>query len=164
MKRFAAVAFLLTPLAVACQRPAESPAPHDASPKKHADDELPPMLPGIEITDTVEGTGPAAKKGDRVSVSYTGRLPDGTVFDSSIPRGTPFDFVIGKRDVIEGWDDGLVGMKKGGKRTLKIPPHLGYGHAGSPPKIPPDATLIFDIELLDIMPGTPEPVPQPESQ
>jgi peptidylprolyl isomerase len=85
-----------------------------------------------------EGTGPAAKKGDRVSVHYVGRPLDGTQFDTSLDRGVRFEFVIGKRrQVIEGRDDGVVGMKKGGKRKLTIPPHLAYGKAGSPPKIGP---------------------------
>lgn len=111
------------------------------------------MLPGIEKEDIVVGTGPAVKKGDRVSVHYTGRLLDGTQFDSSLDRGVPFEFVVGEKQVIEGWDDGIVGMKKGGKRKLTIPPHLAYGKTGSPPKIGPDATLVFEIELLDIVPA-----------
>jgi FKBP-type peptidyl-prolyl cis-trans isomerase len=111
------------------------------------------MLPGIDKEDLVQGAGPAAKTGDRVSVHYTGRLLDGTQFDSSLDRGLPFDFVIGAREVIEGWDDGVVGMKKGGKRKLTIPPHLAYGKRGSPPKIGPDATLVFEIELLEIIPA-----------
>ncbi len=111
------------------------------------------MLPGIEKEDLVVGTGPAVKKGDHVSVHYTGRLLDGTQFDSSLDRGVPFEFVVGDKQVIEGWDDGVVGMKKGGKRKLTIPPHLAYGKTGSPPKIGPDATLVFEIELLDIVPA-----------
>ena len=154
MKRFAAVSLFVLPLVLACQKPAEAPsavgAPSATSTTK---DDLPPMLPGIEKEDVVLGTGPAAKSGDRVSVHYTGRLLDGTVFDSSVERGQPFDFVIGQRQVIEGWDDGLVGMKKGGKRKLQIPPHLAYGHGGAPPKIGPDATLLFEIDLLEIMPA-----------
>jgi FKBP-type peptidyl-prolyl cis-trans isomerase len=113
------------------------------------------MLPGVEKTDVVVGTGPEAKKGDRVKVHYTGVLLDGTQFDSSVERGVPFEFVIGARQVIEGWEIGVEGMKKGGKRKLKIPPHLAYGRTGSPPKIGPDATLVFDIELLEIVPAEP---------
>src|SRR5260221_7285679 len=154
MNRLCVVALLVLPLPLACQRPAEtlraSRAPSAAS---KPDDGLGPMLPGIEPQDIVVGSGPAAKKGDRVSVHYTGFLLDGTQFDSSVERGTPFEFVIGERQVIEGWDDGVVGMKKGGKRKLKIPPHLAYGRTGAPPKIGPDATLLFDIELLDIIPS-----------
>jgi FKBP-type peptidyl-prolyl cis-trans isomerase len=136
-------------LASGCQRPAEAPR----SQTRAKSDDLPPMLPGIQKEDLAEGAGPAAKKGDRVSVHYVGRLLDGTQFDSSLDRGVPFEFVIGQRQVIEGWDDGVVGMKKGGKRKLTIPPHLAYGRTGSPPKIGPDATLVFEIELLDIAPA-----------
>jgi FKBP-type peptidyl-prolyl cis-trans isomerase len=99
----------------------------------------------------VEGKGPAAKTGDRVEVHYTGTLLDGTKFDSSLDRGQPFQFVLGGGMVIKGWDQGVVGMKKGGKRKLTIPSSLGYGKRGSPPKIPPDATLVFEIELLRIL-------------
>ena len=136
-------------LSSGCQRPPEAPRP-SASAKS---DELPPMLPGIDEEDLVQGAGPMAKKGDHVSVHYTGRLLDGTQFDSSLDRGVPFEFVIGAREVIEGWDDGVVGMKKGGKRKLTIPPHLAYGKRGSPPKIGPDATLVFEIEMLEIIPA-----------
>jgi FKBP-type peptidyl-prolyl cis-trans isomerase len=100
--------------------------------------------------DVREGTGPAAKTGDTVSVHYTGTLLDGTKFDSSHDRDRPFEFKLGAGSVIKGWDQGVVGMKKGGVRKLTIPPHLGYGKRGSPPKIGPDATLQFEIELLEI--------------
>lgn len=100
--------------------------------------------------DTVVGKGPAAKTGDSVSVQYTGTLLDGTKFDSSRDRDEPFEFKLGAGMVIKGWDEGVVGMKKGGKRRLTIPSELGYGKQGSPPKIPPDATLVFDVELLEI--------------
>jgi FKBP-type peptidyl-prolyl cis-trans isomerase len=96
------------------------------------------------------GKGPAAKTGDTVRVHYTGRLLNGTKFDSSLDRNEPFEFTLGQGQVIKGWDEGVVGMKKGGKRRLTIPSEMGYGKVGSPPKIPPDATLEFDIELLEI--------------
>jgi FKBP-type peptidyl-prolyl cis-trans isomerase FkpA len=153
MRRLAmfSLSLALVSVSTACQRPAPAEAPRPQSRSKS--DDLPPMLPGIEKEDIALGTGPEAKKGDRVVVHYTGRLLNGTQFDSSLDRGVPFDFVIGQRQVIEGWEDGIVGMRKGGKRRLKIPPHLAYGRTGSPPKIGPDETLLFDIELLDIVPA-----------
>jgi FKBP-type peptidyl-prolyl cis-trans isomerase len=96
------------------------------------------------------GKGREAKTGDTVSVHYTGTLLDGTKFDSSRDRNQPFEFKLGAGRVIKGWDQGVVGMKVGGKRTLTIPSDLAYGDRGSPPKIPPKATLKFDIELLDV--------------
>lgn len=104
----------------------------------------------IVVEDTVEGTGPVARDGDKVWVHYTGRLAkNNKEFDSSVGK-KPFDLVIGESAVIQGWHKGIPGMKVGGKRKLTIPSKLGYGKDGSPPKIPPNATLIFDIELLSI--------------
>ncbi len=105
----------------------------------------------LESTDLVEGTGPEVKKGSAISVEYTGMLTDGTVFDSSKGSGKSFTFIVGNGTVIRGWDLGVIGMKKGGKRKLVVPPRLGYGEAGSPPKIPGHATLVFEIELVHIV-------------
>ncbi|CAK9231221.1 unnamed protein product [Sphagnum troendelagicum] len=91
-----------------------------------------------------------AHKGDQVKVHYRGSLVDGTEFDSSYPRGSPFEFVLGQGSVIKGWDQGLLGMCVGEKRKLKIPSSLGYGDRGSPPKIPGGATLIFETELIAV--------------
>lgn len=116
---------------------------------------LPSSLPNNEgvsemkIEDTVVGTGDAVKNGDTVSVHYTGTLTDGTKFDSSLDRDQPFSFVVGGGQVIQGWEEGLVGMQAGGKRKLTIPSDKGYGPRGQG-TIPPNATLIFDIELLKI--------------
>src|SRR5438105_5636876 len=99
---------------------------------------------GLKYDDLVVGTGPEAKKGQTVSVHYTGWLTDGTKFDSSKDRGQPFSFPLGAGRVIRGWDEGVAGMKVGGKRKLTIPPELGYGARGAAGVIPPDATLVFE--------------------
>jgi len=103
-----------------------------------------------QIVDLRAGTGDAAKVGDRVSVHYTGTLTDGTKFDSSRDRGQPFGFTLGRGQVIQGWDHGLLGMKEGGHRKLTIPPEEGYGSRGAGSSIPPNATLEFDVELVKI--------------
>jgi FKBP-type peptidyl-prolyl cis-trans isomerase len=103
-----------------------------------------------QIVDSVEGTGNEAKDGDLVSVHYTGTLADGTKFDSSRDRGSPFQFTLGQRRVIAGWEYGILGMKVGGQRTLTIPPEEGYGARGAGGLIPPHATLVFQVELMKI--------------
>jgi FKBP-type peptidyl-prolyl cis-trans isomerase len=116
--------------------------------------QAPPPPPGptkLETEDTTPGSGRAAKTGDTVHVQYTGTLTNGTKFDSSYDHGgEPFKFTLGKGEVIKGWDQGVAGMKVGGKRKLRIPADLGYGATGSPPNIPPNAGLIFDVELVSI--------------
>jgi FKBP-type peptidyl-prolyl cis-trans isomerase FkpA len=103
----------------------------------------------LKVEDTKEGTGTAAAKGDAVEVHYTGWLTDGTKFDSSKNRG-PFGFTLGAGQVIKGWDQGVQGMKVGGVRKLTIPPDLGYGARGAAGVIPPNAELIFEVELLKV--------------
>jgi len=104
---------------------------------------------GLRYVVRTPGTGPTPRPGSWVTANYAGRLLDGTPFDSSYQRGVPFTFRVGMGNVIKGWDEAFLTMKKGEKRTLIIPYWLGYGMAGSPPDIPPKATLIFEVELLD---------------
>lgn len=105
---------------------------------------------GLIYEDSVLGTGAEAKVGRTVVVHYTGWLTDGSKFDSSKDRNEPFSFPLGKRYVITGWDEGVQGMKVGGTRKLTIPPELGYGARGAGGVIPPNATLVFEVELLDV--------------
>ncbi len=108
------------------------------------------MSSGLKYKDEVVGTGESPTQGKQVRVHYTGRLTNGKKFDSSVDRGQPFTFTIGVGQVIKGWDEGVATMKVGGKRQLMIPPSLGYGARGAPPAIPPNADLIFDVELLGV--------------
>ncbi len=106
---------------------------------------------GLQYIDSVVGDGKLVEAGDMVVVNYEGFLEDGTMFDSSIERGQPFSFQVGLGNVIPGWDEGLVGMNVGGERKLTIPPDLAYGEAGAGGVIPPDATLVFNVELVDVV-------------
>ena len=120
-----------------------------------ADNQVNEMPDGLKYTDTKTGDGATAHSGNKVSVHYTGWLSDngakGKKFDSSVDRGQPFQFTLGAKQVIAGWDEGVAGMKVGGKRTLIIPPELGYGTRGAGGgAIPPNATLIFDVDLLQV--------------
>lgn len=112
---------------------------------------------GLQIQDFAPGSGPAAAPGDSVEVHYTGCLTDGKKFDSSYDRQEPYGFVLGTGSVIPGWDEGLQGMRPGGKRRLVIPPDLAYGQRGAGSVIPPNSTLIFDVQLVSVNGDTGQP-------
>jgi len=139
---------LVSAILVGCSKPIEEPT----SNFKPAPGAARPSAPtSLEKVDEVVGSGREANAGDAVNVQYTGTLLDGTKFDSSYDHGgEPFKFTLGQGQVIKGWDEGVVGMKVGGKRRLRIPSELGYGSRGSPPTIPADAALVFDVELVSI--------------
>ncbi len=121
-----------------------------SSPTMASASKTPAMPAGLQLNDVTMGTGSEVHTGDLVSVHYTGTLADGTVFDSSRPRGKPLQFRVGGGQVIKGFDRGVIGMKVGGVRKLTIPPELGYGSKGVPPVIPGKATLTFEVELVSI--------------
>ena len=118
--------------------------------EKKGDEKVITTASGLKYVEQKVGDGKEAKEGSRVAVHYTGTLENGQKFDSSRDRGQPFDLQIGAGEVIKGWEEGLQGMKVGGKRKLIIPPKLGYGERGRPPVIPGNATLIFEVELVDV--------------
>ena len=122
--------------------PASGPTKVTGAPTKTAS--------GLEYWDIKVGTGAVAQTGQHVKVDYTGWLTNGKKFDSSVGTGRPFDFMLGAGQVIKGWDEGVAGMKVGGKRQLRIPPDLAYGAKGYPGVIPPNSTLIFDVQLIDV--------------
>ena len=143
-----ALAAIATLSTIGCTKRVEEPPTAEFKPT-----EAPPLPPGpdkLESVDEVVGTGPEAKVGDQVKVHYTGTLMNGKQFDSSKGKD-PFPVTIGKGMVIKGWDNGLPGMRVGGKRKLTIPWQDAYGEKGSPPSIPPKAALKFDVELLEIV-------------
>jgi FKBP-type peptidyl-prolyl cis-trans isomerase len=134
-------------------KPATPPATAPATPAAPAQPAAPASTPAAEVKteDVKVGTGPEVKVGDSVTVHYTGTLTNGEKFDSSRDRGEPLTFTIGSTSIIPGWSQGIVGMKQGGQRKLTIPPSLGYGERGKG-EIPPNATLLFDIEVVKIEP------------
>ena len=133
------------PVAEPVEQAPEPEATAEETPAAQAEE-----VTGLEIEDVVIGEGAEAVPGSAVSVHYTGWLTDETKFDSSVDRGQPFQFTLGQGMVIKGWDEGVAGMKVGGKRRLTIPPEMGYGDQGAGGVIPPGATLIFEVELLGV--------------
>ena len=141
----------LAALAIAQTTPAKKPAPKPATsaPTKVTGTPI-KTTSGLEYWDIKVGTGAVAQTGQHVKVDYTGWLTNGKKFDSSVGTGKPFEFKLGASQVIKGWDEGVVGMKVGGKRQLRIPPGLAYGEKGYPGVIPANSTLIFDVQLVDV--------------
>jgi len=139
-----------TPVAVAPTAAPVQGTPIESNPGKTVT-----TASGLQYTETLAGSGPKPKTGEIVSVHYTGKLANGTKFDSSYDRGEPIKFALGTGQVIKGWDEGIAMMNKGGKATLVIPPNLAYGDKGAGNVIPPNATLTFDVELVDISAGSP---------
>lgn len=142
--------FVLTIIAVFVKKPTSTPSVETTQiniPNQTMQSEEPNQL---KVEDILQGEGPEATSGANVTVHYTGTLTNGVKFDSSIDRGTPFTFILGAGEVIQGWDLGVAGMKVGGRRKLTIPPELGYGQYGAGDVIPPNATLIFEVELLKV--------------
>jgi FKBP-type peptidyl-prolyl cis-trans isomerase len=151
MARYLSVIFIILVLPAAfvlAQSAARKPTAPSAPAKVTGDGTKTPS--GLIYWDLRIGNGEVAKEGSRVRVHYTGWLTNGKKFDSSLDAGRPFDFTIGNGEVIQGWEEGIAGMRVGGKRQLRIPPALAYGADGSPPDIPPNATLIFDVQLLGV--------------
>jgi FKBP-type peptidyl-prolyl cis-trans isomerase FkpA len=156
-RRFALVLTLFAVLGVASgcgnadksSTPSATSASNSSSPAK-VNGQPTTTASGLQYWDIVVGTGATAAPGNSVKVHYSGFLTTGQKFDSSRDRGEPFSFPLGAGQVIKGWDEGVAGMKVGGQRQLRIPPGLGYGAAGAGGAIPPNATLIFDVELLEV--------------
>lgn len=159
MKRIGeSVAFFLMAFTVFAQTPARKPTqavrPNTSTPTKVTGDGV-KTSSGLQYWDIKVGTGEAAAAGSHVKVHYTGWLDSGKKFDSTVDAHQPYSFTLGKGEVIKGWDEGIEGMKVGGKRQLRIPPELAYGEDGHAPQVPPNATLIFDVQLLAVTPTAP---------
>jgi FKBP-type peptidyl-prolyl cis-trans isomerase len=137
----------------ACGRPEESTSGEPAGGDECTENQPVTTETGLKYVELSCGDGVEAIRGATVTVDYVGRLEDGKKFDSSIDRGEPFVFALGAGEVIPGWDEGIAGMRVGGMRRLTIPPDLAYGETGYPPVIPPDSTLTFEVDLLEVEEG-----------
>jgi len=154
MNRVAAAAVTLALLLGGCAySSSESPDAADEPEDECIEDEPIETPTGLRYTDLKCGSGAEAIGGTTATVHYVGELEDGTIFDSSRRRGEPYSFLLGAGRVIPGWDEGVAGMQIGGLRRLVVPPDLAYGEAGFPPTIPKDATLTFEVELLEVDPA-----------
>jgi FKBP-type peptidyl-prolyl cis-trans isomerase FkpA len=149
MLKSACLIAIVTFVATALFAQGGSKKPDNSAPTKVTGDGT-KTADGLQYWDITAGTGPVAAAGHTVKVHYTGWLTTGKKFDSSLDRGEPFTFNLGAGQVIKGWDEGVAGMKVGGKRQLRIPPGLAYGDRGAGGAVPPNATLIFDVELLGV--------------
>lgn len=147
-----AVLLMALVMAAACGSDEEGSGGSSVGAEDECDTSMVTADSGLQYENTECGDGSEAAPGDVVTVHYTGKLENGETFDSSVD-GEPFTFQLGVTQVIQGWQEGVAGMSEGGKRTLTIPPELGYGKAGRPPVIPRNSTLIFEIEVLEIQPG-----------
>ena len=161
MMRIAGIAaIVVSTVAVSAQSPTHKPVqvvrPNTNTPTKVTGDGV-KTESGLQYWDIKVGTGAVAKAGDHVRVHYTGWLTTGKKFDSSVDAHQPYEFTLGQGNVIKGWDEGVAGMKVGGKRQLRIPPELAYGEEGFKTVIPPNATLIFDVQLLAVSAETSDP-------
>ena len=153
MSKRATILVLAALLTFGCQRASDqagSPPGTSGEKASAMDEKMEKTASGLQYVDTKVGTGASPKTGQTAVVHYTGWLLDGKKFDSSKDRGQPFTFAVGRGQVIKGWDEGVATMKVGGVRKLIIPPELGYGARGAGGAIPPNATLTFDVELLEI--------------
>jgi FKBP-type peptidyl-prolyl cis-trans isomerase FkpA len=168
----ALAAFLVLVCAILCaqtatHRPAAAARPNTNAPTKVTGDGV-KTDSGLQYWDIKAGTGDVATEGSKVKVHYTGWFTDGKKFDSSVDARQPYEFTLGKGEVIKGWDEGVTGMKVGGRRQLRIPPELAYGETGYKKIIPPNATLIFDVQLLSVKSAAEPPassaVPPPPSK
>ncbi|HBG06698.1 MAG: peptidylprolyl isomerase [Geobacteraceae bacterium GWC2_58_44] len=151
VEKFIVLLLLVVAISIpACSQKEAKPTPDKAAQTQAASSGAVNTASGLSYTDLVQGSGAAPTSGKSVTVHYTGWLEDGKKFDSSVDRGEPFAFRIGAGEVIPGWDEGVMSMRVGGKRKLVIPAQLGYGAAGAGGVIPPNATLIFEVELLAV--------------